>query len=326
MAREVDRVAALVGLAVQRVAGADVVAHVGDRDPELEAAAHALAVHRVVEVLRGLAVDGDERELAQVPAALEVLRGHRLRELARGLERLARPFVRQVVLAQRDLDLHPGIGVVAEHLDDAADGLGVLGRLLHDLGHHDLAFLHALEALRRDEDVLVDALVLGDHESHAVLDEDAAHDPRVGALEHLDDVALEAAASIHAGHAHQHRVAVQRLVHLLGAEEEVVAAVVGPEEAEAVGVAHDLALDEARLVRQQQGAAPVAHHLALALHGGDAPLDAFALGGAVHAEPLDELVFGHGNACLGEGFEHLLAAGNLGGISLQVLGFDGQSC
>jgi hypothetical protein len=108
-----------------------------------------------------------------------------------GLLHVARPFVRQVVLAQRDLDLHAGIGIVAEDLDHAPDGLGVLGGLLDDLGDHDLALLRAAQALGRDEDVLVDALVLGDEEGDAVLDEEPPDDLGVGALEHLDDRALE---------------------------------------------------------------------------------------------------------------------------------------
>ena len=36
---------------------------------------------------------------------------------------IRRELVRQLVLAQRDLDFHAGIGVVAEHLDDAPDRL-----------------------------------------------------------------------------------------------------------------------------------------------------------------------------------------------------------
>ena len=55
--------------AVERRAGADVVRDVGDRDDQAEAAAVRLGEHRVVEVARVLAVDGDQRHVAQVGAA-----------------------------------------------------------------------------------------------------------------------------------------------------------------------------------------------------------------------------------------------------------------
>ena len=333
--REVHRVAAVVRLAVERIARAHVVAHVGDRDPQAKLppreallsplGGRGLRVHRIVEILRRFTIDRHERQLAQVLASLDVLRVHHLRQPPRRLLRIARPLVRQVVLAQRDLDLHPGIGVVAEDLDHAPDGLGVLGGLRDELGDDNLALLRALEAIGRDEDVLADALVLGDEEGDAVLDEEAPDDLLVGALEHFHDGTFEPAAAIHAGHAREHHVAVQRLVHLLRPEEEIVLAVLGTQEPEAVGMPDHLALDEARLVGDEDRAAAVAHDLAVALHGGHAPLEALALLGARDLQQLGELVFGDRDTLFGESFEDALAARNLGRKRLQAIGFDGHS-
>ena len=68
---EVDRVAAAQGLAVERAARPDVPGDVGDGDQQVPAAAVVgvgvrLGPDRVVEVAGVLAVDGDQRNLAQV--------------------------------------------------------------------------------------------------------------------------------------------------------------------------------------------------------------------------------------------------------------------
>ncbi len=73
--REVDRVAALDRLGVQRVAGPHIPGDIGDRDDGMPARTIAFGEHGVVEVARILAVDGHQRQLAQVGAPIE-RRGH----------------------------------------------------------------------------------------------------------------------------------------------------------------------------------------------------------------------------------------------------------
>ena len=68
---EIDRVAAPVGGAVERLVGPHVPGDVGDGDQQAPAAGMVrvgLGEHRVVEVARILAVDGDQRRVAQVEA------------------------------------------------------------------------------------------------------------------------------------------------------------------------------------------------------------------------------------------------------------------
>ncbi len=93
-AREVDRRSPLARVAIERVAVFHVVRDVGDRDDQPEAVADALAVDRVVEILRGLAVDGDERQRRDVDAARAIavgdLRGKLAGLLARGERELVR--------------------------------------------------------------------------------------------------------------------------------------------------------------------------------------------------------------------------------------------
>ncbi|MNR42609.1 hypothetical protein D3C85_1611430 [compost metagenome] len=47
--------------------------------------------------------------------------------------------MRQVVLAQRHLDLHTRVGVVAQHFDDPGNCRAMLVGIGNDLQHHHLA-------------------------------------------------------------------------------------------------------------------------------------------------------------------------------------------
>ncbi|TXT23688.1 MAG: hypothetical protein FD134_2005, partial [Gallionellaceae bacterium] len=76
--------------------------------------------------------------------------------------------------------------------------------------------------------------------------------------------------SVHAGHPRHHGIAVQHLVHFLGAQHQVGAAIVRDQEAEAVGMPLHLALDEIQLVHHANRLLAVAHDLAVALHGAQA--------------------------------------------------------
>ncbi len=60
--REVHRIPAQPRLAVQRVAILDVVRNVGDGHQQAKTLALFFAVHRIVEVLCGLAINGDKRQ------------------------------------------------------------------------------------------------------------------------------------------------------------------------------------------------------------------------------------------------------------------------
>jgi hypothetical protein len=125
-------------------------------------------------------------------------------------------------------------------------------------------------------------LFSGDEEGHAVLDEEPARPPSVGALEHLDDRAFE---RVRGGPTPVTRastdVAVQRLVHLLRPEEEVAiglpvvpACRLGLEESDNHRGGRSPALDEPGLVGDEDRAAAVAHDLAFALHRGEAAREA----------------------------------------------------
>ncbi len=92
---------------------------VGDMHLQLEVAVRGAADgDRVVEVARGLAIDGDNGQRAVV-AAMAQLRGrdHRI-EALRLLQDLDREAMRQMELANDDLDIHAEVVFVAEDFDD----------------------------------------------------------------------------------------------------------------------------------------------------------------------------------------------------------------
>ena len=179
------------------------------------------------------------------------------------------------MLAQRDLDLDAGVRGAAQHFLHAGDGLAIRGGLLDDLDDDDLAGLGAVDVGGRHQDVLVDAPVFRHDEHDPPLLEQAANDLVVDALQHLDDLALGAAAAVGAGLAHRDAIAVQRLVHLARTEEAVLAAIVRYEEAEPVGVALDGADREVQLRDDAQLALAIGEQLSVAFHRREPAVEGF---------------------------------------------------
>ena len=95
----------------------------------------------VVEVPGGFAVDGDDGEVAEVAAAGDFLRieaGDGAR--AASSQNIVRENVREVVLADDDLDIHAKVAFAAEDFDDAAAGGTGGGGPVGDLDVDDHAF------------------------------------------------------------------------------------------------------------------------------------------------------------------------------------------
>src|SRR6185369_16856948 len=141
-------------------------------------------------------------------------------------------------LAHRDLDFHARVGIVSEHLRNAADRLRVLARLRHQLHGHDLPRLYAARLIcgrgGRHHDVVRDAPVLGDEETNAMLLVEPAHDAPARALEHFHNLSGGSSTVIAAGDAHGSAIAMHELAHLRGRHEYRRPAVIRNEEAVAV--------------------------------------------------------------------------------------------
>ncbi|MCY1291207.1 hypothetical protein D9M70_403880 [compost metagenome] len=314
---EVHRVAALLRLVIQRRADLDVVRHVGDRHIELPAtgeqlpaAAVLLAIDGIVEVAGILAIDGDEWQVAQIDALFLVLLLDFRPELARLLDHRFRPDVGNVVAAQGDVDFHARRHIVADHLDDVALRLEARGRPVGDLDLDELADLGAGGPPRGDQHFLLHLGVVRGDEADAAFLEVATDHALVGALEHLDDGTLAAAAAVKAGNPCEHDVAVEHQAHLPGAEEQVVAAVVRHQEAEAVTMAADAPTDQVELVHRGVGATAGIDKLAIAFHGAQAPPQRLDLLFFAEAKLFQELLTTRGRAAFGEVMQDQLTAGD----------------
>ncbi len=279
---------------------------VGDRDDEAKALARFLTVDGVVEILCRLAVDRDEIERAQILPAGKVSGARRIGEFGRERLRLRRELERQGVLSQRDLDLYAGIGGFTEHLNDAADRLGVAVRLRGQLGDHDLPGPRTGGVLRSDEDALADAPLGRLDEKKLALAVQPPNDAAICALDDLHDLAFPAAAPVQPRLAHHHAVAVQDLAHLVRVQVQVVA-VLRDHEAVAVGMPFDASADEIELGRDEDRALAIAQNLTFTLHRRDAPLERVALP-RPDREPARELFVGERDAGFGERLQDELAA------------------
>ena len=124
--REVDRVAAQPRFKVEIGRGSNVLGYIRDMDLQLPLAVRLFAdEHGVVEVTRGLAVNGDDRQAAEVVPLVDAPRHLffvKPRNIARLLEYGIREDARQVMLADDNLDVHTEVIGVAQYLDHAAAG------------------------------------------------------------------------------------------------------------------------------------------------------------------------------------------------------------
>ena len=160
-AGEIDRRRPFRGLLVERRPGTHVMRDVGDRHDQAEAVAVGLAIHRVVEVLGVLAVDGDQRQLAQVDALRRgrCIDGQRHR---RGfVEHGLRELVRDIVSVDRRLHRQRSGQAVAQHRQHAPDRRTLRIGRLHQFAHHQLTVARIHVRVRRNQHVALDAPVVG---------------------------------------------------------------------------------------------------------------------------------------------------------------------
>ena len=164
---KIDRIAAPLGLAVERAAGPHIPGDIGDRDDEVPAAAVLrigvrLGPHRVVEIAGVAAVDRDQRDIAQIGSPG---RAHRQRRLGFG-ERGGGKFGRDVVGGDRQQADRAGVRGGTQPFEDTgsrrAEPSG--GELL---GDDQFAVAGAARIARRDP-ILVAVAPVGRHQPAAL--------------------------------------------------------------------------------------------------------------------------------------------------------------
>jgi hypothetical protein len=117
---EIHRRGASARLQVQLAAEAHVIADIGNGDDDPPAAAALrLGIHGIVEILGVGAVDGHQRRVAQVLAALPVGRLHFRRKAIGRSGHFGRKRLRQVMPQDREARRKVGGPQIVQHVDDA---------------------------------------------------------------------------------------------------------------------------------------------------------------------------------------------------------------
>ena len=210
--------------------------NIGDRHDESEAATFAFAIHGVVEILRGFAVDRHERQRHQVGATLAISRPHFGGQTFRLPTGRCVEFKGQIMLAKRNLNFNSRIGRASQHVLYSRDRFAMLGWLLENFSDDNLTGVRAVDFMRRNQQVLVDLAVLRFDEPDAALFMEPADNFAIGASEYVDDFALGTTAAVVADALGTHAIAVQNLAHLARRKEQIVAALVRYKEAKSIGV------------------------------------------------------------------------------------------
>ena len=321
--REIHRSRAFLRFVVERRARTHVMRHIGNRDDQPETVPARFAPHRIVEILGVLAVDGHQRQLAQIDAAGDVAFGHLQRHRGGFGDHLRREFMRQVVAMDRGFHHQRGRELVAEHGEHAADRRAVGVGRMHDLAHHQLAVLRIEARVGRDLHVALDAGIVGLHITDAGFQREAADQPAQAALQHLDDDAFAAAATVDAGDAGHHPVAVQHLAHFQRRQEQVVAlagAGFGTQETEPVRIGDHGPGDQVHARGGQIAAAAVLQQLTVAQHRAEALAQRVAALGRVQAEAFGHVLGHHRAVGVAEQLEDGFAAGDGIGVARSFAG------
>ena len=219
--REIDRGAALARRRIERRADAHVVAHIGDRHHQAEAARMRFGVDGVVEIACVGAVDGDERHLAQVDAPARLARIHAL-TVALGLDqRLAREVDRQAVARDGAFTGHLERTVRVELAEHLGGGAVVPVRIADHARDHPVAGPCAVRFAGRHEAAEVQATVDGVHEQRAPHRLEGAEEGADAAREHRLDLAGKAPGRVLA-HPHPDTVSGGEPRHLRRRQEDVL--------------------------------------------------------------------------------------------------------
>ena len=116
---EVHGRAAEPSLPVQSAGRVNIVRYIGDVHFEVPAAVGAMFDEDgVVEIARGLSIDGDDRQVAEIFAARTLSFTHGLRAMLRFIQNFAGEYMREMMLADDDFGVDPEIAGTSENFDN----------------------------------------------------------------------------------------------------------------------------------------------------------------------------------------------------------------
>ena len=244
-AREINAGGTFIGIDVDGIAGVHVMAHVGNGHQQAPALAGRLAapaqcggltVDGIVKIAGVLAVDGDERHIGEIDAALTVAELHGGRQRLGNLQTGIGEHVGHTVLAHGDLDFHARVVHLAQHFGHPSDGLAIERRRLGEFDHHHLPGTGRADGVTGDEHILAIALVLGGDEPDSVFLEQATDEWLGAAFENFEHLAFGAPLAVVARHARLDAILVEHSPHFIRRQIDIHAPVVRDEETMSVAM------------------------------------------------------------------------------------------
>ena len=148
---------------------------------------------------------------------------------------------------------------------------------MSDLHFNELPDLRARIAARSHQHFLLDFRVIGHYKADAAFFEVTTHDGFVSTRDHFNDHAFTTATAVQTRNTGQRTVAIEHQTHLRRAQEQVVAAIVRHQKAEAITVTADAAQDQVELVYRRVRATAGVNQLSIALHRTQATTQGFNL-------------------------------------------------
>ena len=234
----------------------------------------------IVEIARRFAVDGDDREIAEIAPGAQIVFGDLRRRGFRCRDDFFRKFVRQMMLANDDFDVDADVAGTAENFDHAAHGREAAAREARDFGVHDgaIEFGKAQAAIgrrllrlgaelgaqlgskfvaRRDQDFMLEAHIVRQDVIAVRAVAEEADDGRMLARDDLHDAAFGASIGAAADDAAEDAVAVHRVAEAIAADEEIAVdagdRMIRDEEGVAVAMRDDAAGDEIGIAGAARG-------------------------------------------------------------------------
>ena len=223
--------------------------------------------------------------------------------------------------------LQTRIKMITQNFGNARLGTQASSGIVGDFSGHDLTITGAVPLVWRNQELVGQAPVVRDHKANATLLLIAPYNAGNTAHEHLNNLALQATATVFARHHDQHFVTVEDKVHLSGAEINIVAFPQWHGKTVAIAMTLNPAMHQVHLVYQTIGALAVRHDLAIAFHGAQAVAQCVDLLLISQAQSLAQLAVTQWLVRLTEHVENDFTTGNrvvvIGSLTRGVRIFDG---
>ena len=190
------------------------MAHVCNRHHQTVVPADFFRIHGIIEIARSFAVNGYQRQVAQIHTVFAVGRTDGIGNFFRSMQAACTEFIGQFMLAQSNFDFHATIGIITQNFCDFGHGRAVVFRITFNFRHHHLAGfrLELRHAGWFQNHVLVQPFVFRLQYRHAVIQIKTPHQRRLAAFHNIQHLAFAPTAPIQPQRADRYDVAVHHAI------------------------------------------------------------------------------------------------------------------